>query len=193
MAVCSGAMLLPHGDDQCRSDHRPDRHLLRGRTGSAGILHRFGDEISNGGDLLAARRDGCQPSAGAQGWTAYLAANPWPAGRARAPRRSPLNGTCGAPMAQLNVRPVTKIVGSRCGEMPPLKMLRAQPVATTRSALSLHRLLPQTATDDHGHPWMNPKMRPVHIVYVDGVGPTSCWGAWPTGLVSSSKPQSLLA
>jgi hypothetical protein len=62
--------------------------------GSAQTRHRFGDEVWGGGDLLAARRDGCQ----AEGWGARLDCIPCApplglAGRTRAARRSRPNRT----------------------------------------------------------------------------------------------------
>ena len=126
--------------------------------GSARTRHRFGDKGGRGGDLLAARRDGCQ----AEGWAARRDCVPCApplglAGRTRAARRSPLHRTVrrnqqarSAPRPSGVIRPITgselltpnQIFGSRqtAAPSPDRKAPRSTSVGTS------------TTTDDHGHP-----------------------------------------
>jgi hypothetical protein len=171
------------------------------------------------------------PRGGAQDCTAYLAPQP-SAGRERPtpPSRSPLNGTVRCTNGHDQRLAFTKVVGSRGGEMPPLKCRTHSRLARKRAALGATSTAygrPWTPLDEPGNEPVHRQMRSwgpavtpqqktssprlvrserhavdarglisissVHIVYVDGGGPTSCWAAWSTGLVSSAKPQSLLA
>ena len=86
--------------------------------GSARTRHRFGDEVLGPGDLLTARRNGCQ----AEGWGARLDCIPCApplglAGTTRAARRSPLNRT-----VRRNHRPrPTPGPADVGGDAPPLR------------------------------------------------------------------------
>ena len=137
--------------------------------GSARTRHRFGDKGGRGGDLLAARRDGCQ----AEGWAARRDCVPCapPLGLAgEDPRREEITTT-----SHRTTKPTGKIsaqaVGgdtshNRVGTPDPESGVWQQADRRSQPGPKSPPIYISWYINDYGRPWtssdVNPRITPVH-------------------------------